>query len=311
MISNQSILSSIFLAISFFSYSQKDTISIEQLEVLSPLLSLTSIPADNVIVGRDYIFLQNYEPENTLFYYQNEVFTGVAKYDDSSRLTFISFLDGKIHGRWYDETIWNDHLTFEGQYVNGYKYGIWRESSDHRTFEGQYVKGFKNGIWRKSSDGKLFRTENYLNDTLQGKQVTYVDYFSDDRYLYELNGVKINSTAYIESNFVDGNLTEESYVFSDGTFLNGELIYKQLENGDTLKVRHEFFVKGKFTGEISYCYNNNSLISTEFHLLENGLVEKKEIDCETGMISDQGLFKPKKVFSSMLYFGSEEDFERQ
>jgi hypothetical protein len=289
MVSNKSFLTSIFLAFSFFSYSQKDTILMNELEVISPLLGELMMPAEDVIVGRDFIFLQNYEPENTLFYYHNEVFTGVAKYDDSSRLTFISFLEGRIHGRWYDETIWNHHLTFEGQFVNGYK----------------------NGLWKQSSFGHLYRMQNYTNDTLQGKQVTYVDYFSDDRYLYELNGIKINSAAYIESNFVDGNLTEESYVFPDGTFLNGELIYKQLENGDTLKVRHEFFVKGKFTGEISFCYNDKNLISSEFHLLENGLVEKKEIDCETGMISDQGLFKPKKVFSSMLFLGSEEDFERQ
>lgn len=280
---------SFFYIISFFSFSQKDTISIEQLEVLSPLVSLTTIPADNVIVGRDYIFLQNYEPETTLFYYQGDLFSGVAKYDDSSHLTLISFLEGKIHGRWYDETIWNNHLTFEGQYVNG----------------------FKHGLWKSSSFGHLFRTENYLNDTLHGKQVSYVDYFSDDRYLYELNGIKINSAANIESNFVGGMLTEESYVFPDGTFLHGELIYKQIENGDTVKVNHKFFAKGKFTGEISYCYNDKSIISTEYHLLENGLVEKKEYDCNTGMLIDEGLFKPNKLFTSNLYFMNEEDFERQ
>lgn len=283
------ILASFFFVISFFSSAQNDTILIEQLEVQSKD-SFTLIPASNVIVGSDYIFLRDYDPEITLFYYQGELFTGVAKYDDSSHLTLISFLEGRIHGRWYDETIWNNHLTFEGEYVNG----------------------LKNGIWLSSTFGQLYRQENYLNDILNGKQITYIDYSSTKDRTYELDGVKLNTAARIERNYLNGVLTDETYLLSDETALNGVLIQKNTENIDsTRELNRDFFKDGKFTGSINYCYNDASIISLEYHLLESGLVEKKEIDCETGMISDQGLFKPKKVFSSMLFMGSEEDFERQ
>lgn len=283
------ILASFFFVISFFSSAQNDTILIEQLEVQSKD-SFTLIPASNVIVGSDYIFLRDYDPEITLFYYQGELFTGVAKYDDSSHLTLISFLEGRIHGRWFDETIWNNHLTFEGEYVNG----------------------LKNGIWLSSTFGQLYRQENYLNDILNGKQITYIDYSSTKDRTYELDGVKLNTAARIERNYLNGVLTDETYLLSDETALNGVLIQKNTENIDsTRELNRDFFKDGKFTGSINYCYNDASIISLEYHLLESGLVEKKEIDCETGMISDQGLFKPKKVFSSMLFMGSEEDFERQ
>ena len=276
--------------VSFWSFSQNDTIKIEQLEVLSPLVSLTTIPADNVIVGRDYIFLQNYEPETTLFYYQGDLFSGVAKYDDSSHLTLISFLEGKIHGRWYDETIWNNHLTFEGEYVNG----------------------LKNGIWLSSNFGQLYRQENYLNDILNGKQITYIDYFSTKDRTYELDGVKINTAARIESNYLNGVLTDETYLLSDETALNGVLILKNIENIDsTIELNRDFFKDGKFIGSINYCYNDPTIISLEYHLLESGLVEKKEYDCYTGTLTDEGLFKPNKLFTSNLNFMNEEDFERQ
>jgi antitoxin component YwqK of YwqJK toxin-antitoxin module len=262
---------------------------IKELEVFSPILSEVMMPAEEVIVGRDYIFLRNYEPENTLFYYENEVFTGVAKYDDSSHLTFISFLEGKIHGKWYDETIWNNHLTFEGQYVNG----------------------FKNGIWKESSDGKLYRTENYFNDMLHGKQVTYYDYFSSTDRTYKLDGVKINTTAQMERNYLQGVLTEETFLISNETLLNGELTQIDVQEGDTLRMNCEFYKNGKFTGVRQYCYNDYKLISLEYHLLESGLVEKKEYDCNSGMVYDEGLYKPNKLFTSDLNFMNEEDFERQ
>jgi hypothetical protein len=283
------ISSSFLFFISFFSFSQNDTILIEQLEVHS-IESLTLIPANNVIVGSDYIFLQNYDPEITLFYYQGELFTGVAKYDDSSHLTLITFLEGKIHGRWYDETIWNNHLTFEGEYVNG----------------------LKNGIWQESSDGNYFRKENYLNDILHGKQITYIDYFSTKDRTYELDGVKINTAARIERNYLNGVLTDETYLLSDETALNGVLIQKNTENIDsTIEENRVFFKDGKFIGSINFCYNDPTIISLEYHLLESGLVEKKEYDCNTGMLIDEGLFKPNKLFTSNLYFMNEEDFERQ
>lgn len=249
------ILASFFFVISYFLSAQNDTILIEQLEVQSKD-SFTLIPASNVIDGSDYIFLRDYDPEITLFYYQGELFTGVAKYDDSSHLTLISFLAGRIHGRWYDETIWNNHLTFEGEYVNG----------------------LKNGIWLSSTFGQLYRQENYLNDILNGKQITYIDYSSTKDRTYELDGVKLNTAARIERNYLNGVLTDETYLLSDETALNGVLIQKNTENIDsTRELNRDFFKDGKFTGSINYCYNDASIISLEYHLLESGLVEKKRI----------------------------------
>lgn len=283
------ILSFLFSIVSFFSFSQNDTILIEQLEVHMDSYGLIE-PVDNFIISGDYTYLDGYDPEITLFYFEGQPYTGVAKNVDSSHITFITFLNGNVHGRWYDQTIWNNSLTFEGAYVNG----------------------FKNGIWKESFDGDLFRTENYLNDTLHGKKITYIDYFSTNDRTFELDGVKMNTAARIEDNYLHGELTDETYLLANGTTLNGVLIQKNTENIDsTIEVRRDFFKDGKFTGSINFCYNDANMISMEYHLLESGLVEKKEFDCNTGMIYDEGIFKPKKFFNSSLYFESEDDYERQ
>jgi hypothetical protein len=122
----------------------------------------------------------------------------------------------------------------------------------------------------------------------------------------------LNTSVIIEDNYSNGVLTEQTYLLSDETALNGVLIQKNTENIDsTRELNRDFFKDGKFTGSINYCYNDASIISLEYHLLESGLVEKKEYDCNSGMIYDEGLFKPNKVFTSNLNILNEEDFERQ
>jgi antitoxin component YwqK of YwqJK toxin-antitoxin module len=270
-----------------FSIGQVDTILIRELDV-----TIDGLPVDvnDIIVGSDYTFLQEYNPSTTLFYYKKAPFTGVAQKVDTIQITYIGFKNGIIHGRWYDVTIWNNYLSFEGNYVNG-------------KMSGEWVEGIENKIYRK---------RNYEEGKLNGISKSFIDFKSREDSFYELNNQPIERNAIIEEVYTNDELVSETYFFENGEKLDGEIKFSMwnIETLDTLTQYIEFYKDGKFRGKRSYCYESD-VINSEFHILETGVVENKEIDCNTGEIMLEGIFIPKKVFTSHSFIFEDEFYERQ
>ena len=276
-----------FIFLNELSFSQVDTILIQQLEV-----TINGLPEEvnTIIVGSDYTFLQNYEPSNTLFTYKNKPFTGVAQQVDTNQITYIGFQNGIVHGRWFDETIWNGNLRFEGKYVNGEKSGQWIES-------------FGNNV---------FRIENYENNRRNGVSKIFIDVQSIDNPFYSFNASPLKMNLRVEEEYKNDELVSETFFFENGEKIDGELKYSSwnTETLDTLTISIEYFKAGKFQGKRLYCYESEE-INAEFHLLETGAVMNKEINCNTGEIMIEGIFIPKKVFTSHSFIFEDEFYERQ
>jgi antitoxin component YwqK of YwqJK toxin-antitoxin module len=276
--------------------SQIDTIQINQLQVFS---NNTFSNVGSVIITGDLTYLENYNPLNTFFYYQNKLFSGVAKTVDSSQITFISFKNGIIHGNWYDEIIWNGHLTSEGHFDNGRK----------------------SGIWKTSHDKKMTRLQNFRADKLDGISIHYQDYSDSEfdfknndrniktKFSYLLNDTVLEVNGFYIEELKEDELVSETYYIGKEK-ANGELKYLSVKDGVSFTISIKYFANGKFTGERSYCHESK-LLASECHLLESGLVENIEYDCFNGKLRTKDLYKPKKVFTSTTTYFSEEHFERQ
>ena len=281
----------------FIVQGQIDTINISQLVVLS---NGKFEGVENFIKSEDLTYIENYVPSETLFYFHDTPFTGVAKKVDLRQITYITFRNGIVHGKWYDETIWNGHLTFDGNFENGRKSGIWKTSIDH----------------------KMIRLESYRDDKLNGVSINYQDYvrfesnFDKNRdstnntyFGYLLDDKKLTVNGFIVEQFKDDKLISETcYIGKEKA--NGELKCLRIENGDTSVTDVTFFKDGKFIGERFFCHES-SFIYREIKLLGNGLVEYVEYDCFSGNQETRSFYKPKKLFSSRLTYVSEENFELQ
>jgi antitoxin component YwqK of YwqJK toxin-antitoxin module len=273
----------------FIVYCQSDTIEINQLTAFSKGKFEV---VEKYIKSVDLTYMENYVPTETIFYFQEKPFTGVAKTVDSRQITFITFKNGVIHGRWYDQTIWNGNLTFEGHYENGKKYGIWKTSNDN----------------------KMIRLESFRDDKLNGFSINYQDYtgseynFQDNSdstnktvFRYLLNDTILNVKGFLLEEYKDDGLISET-CFIGKAKSNGELKCLKIINGDTTITEIKYFYNGKYTGERTYCADSKQLYR-ECYLLENGLVENIEYDCYTGNQEAKKRYKPKTIFaSSMTYF---------
>jgi hypothetical protein len=278
-------------------HCQNDTIEIKQLITFSKGKFEV---VEKYIKSGDLTYTENYVPTETFFYFQDKPFTGVAKTVDSSQITFITFKNGVIHGRWYDQTIWNEHLTFEGYYENGIKCGIWKTSDNLKMNRLESVYDNKlNGYsikyqdytgseynFQKNSDTMIKTSFRYLlNDTILNVKGFYIEEYKDDRLIFE--------TCYIGK--------EKA---------NGELKCLKIINGDTSITEIKLFKNGKFTGERSYC-DKSKQIYNECYLLENGLVENIEYDCFSGKQRSRNIYKPKTIFASSLTYFSDGNYELQ
>ena len=276
---------------------QNDTIEIKQLITFSKGKFEV---VEKYIKSGDLTYTENYVPTETFFYFQDKPFTGVAKTVDSRQITFITFKNGVIHGRWYDETIWNNHLTFEGHYENGRK----------------------SGIWKTSSDNVMIRLESYRDDKLNGFSINYKDYTGSEYnfqktsdstvktiFRYLLNDTILNVKGFlIEEYKDDGLISETCFIGKEKT--NGELKCLKIVNGDTSITDIKFFKNGKFTGERSYCHESKQMYR-ECYLLENGLVENIEYDCYSGKQGAKKKYKPKTIFATSMTYFSDPYYELQ
>lgn len=281
----------------FVVQGQIDTINISQLVVLS---NGKFEGVENFIKSEDLTFTENYVPSETFFYFEDTPFTGVAKKVDLRQITYITFKNGIIHGKWYDETIWNGHLTFDGNYENGRKSGIWKTSSDH----------------------KMIRLESYRDDKLNGVSINYQDYvrlesnFDEKRdstdktfFIFLLNDKILDVNGFNVEQYIDDKLISETFYIGKEK-ANGELKCLMINNGDTSLTDVKFYKDGKFIGERLFCHES-SFIYSEITLLGNGLIEYAEYDCISGNQATRSFYKPKKLFSSRLTYVSEENFELQ
>ncbi|MFY7669336.1 MAG: hypothetical protein ACOVQG_11350 [Crocinitomicaceae bacterium] len=281
----------------FIVHCQNDTIEIKQLMTFS---KGKFDVVEKYIISGDLTYTENYVPTETFFYFQDKPFTGVAKTVDSRQITFITFKNGVINGRWYDQTIWNGNLTFEGYYENGRKCGIWKTSHDK----------------------KMTRLENFRNDQLYGISINYQDYSdsefdfkkNDDTtiktkfsYLFNDSVLKVNGF-HVEEFKDDVLISETCYIGKEKA--NGELKYFSVYYKDTFTISVKYFTNGKFTGERSFCHESGK-IAKECRLLDNGLVENIEYDCYSGKQRSRNIYKPKTIFASSLTYFSDQDYELQ
>ena len=145
------------------------------------------------------------------------------KYDYDKNILY------ELHnGNVYIKKYFLEKLIFEGEYLNGEKYGIIKEYdiNGNIKFEGEYLNGKRNGKGKEYLDNILIFEGEYINGKRNGKGKEYYDdcklrfegkYLNDKEWIgnrYDWNG----NILYTLNNNINGNGKE----YNDG----GKLIFE-------------------------------------------------------------------------------------
>lgn len=145
------------------------------------------------------------------------------------------------------------------------------EHDDGTYSKGVYINGFKQGEWIKFySSGKKFIVANYINDTLEGKVISYYKngiIQAENDYLkgrlngiskqFDIKGKLIRQISY-QNNLIYGNCIyyEDGVIYSEQYYKNGIINgpCKEYEKG---KLRFEYVMLPNGQRTNSTCYNKN------------------------------------------------------
>ena len=127
--------------------------------------------------------------------------------------------------------------------------------------QGQLINGHKNGEWKTFfKNGQLARAENYINDTLHGKQISFTpEGHFNSRAKYNM-GVKVDSFFLYHSN---GRINSEEFKDSLGRMHGLFKIYDS--NGQTIQIGQS--IHGEFDGEFRTFFNTGQLKTIKYYKL--------------------------------------------
>lgn len=283
---------------SFELYSQEE-VSLTQLTVYQ---YGNEYEVNYIIEGIDYTYLTtNYSSDSTRFYYNDELFSGIGRIYNSGQSTFITFLNGKLHGHWRDVMWSNFGLWHEGYFEDGLKEGSWVEGHIDLYPETEEGTRFEERDIKRSeySKGELIKERYYDRDWL-----TELDSIGGYREITYHNGQAVDVHKYMNMETFRGEKTggpkngsETYYVSKDSIlrevllFENGYILSKRTFKKDTILNLDNYVINGIDYNIDRTCFYSNGnvrskgLIITEFDVKSgewlyydaDGLLNKKEV----------------------------------